>query len=82
MFNSLPLDLRNSTGCSVDAFKRKLDRFLRTVPDEPQIPGYTAMRRADSNSLLDMVKVSAVSIPGDRASPPIGVINDIAVDED
>ena len=40
--------------CSVDVFKGQLDKFLLTVPDEPQITGYTAQRRAESNSLLGM----------------------------
>ena len=85
LFNCLPAAIRNTTGCSVDSFKRKLDSFLQTIPDEPQIPGYTAMRRAESNSLPDMIKlkVSSANIPGDRASPySDGVIDDIAVSED
>ena len=35
-------------------FKRRLDKYLSTIPDEPHILGYTAQRRADSNSILDM----------------------------
>ena len=57
LFNSIPADLRNLSNCSVDIFKRALDKFLAEVPDEPLIPGYTAMRRADSNSLVDMISV-------------------------
>ena len=45
------------SNCSPDIFKRALDRFLSKVPDEPLIPGYTAMRRADSNSLVNMMSV-------------------------
>ena len=56
LFNTLPKLIRNSTDCSLDDFKRKLDNFLRTVPDEPLVPGYTAYRRADSNSLIHMVQ--------------------------
>ena len=56
LFNTLPAYLRNLSGCSVDEFKRSLDRYLATVPDEPQIRGYTAMRRTDSNSLLHMAQ--------------------------
>ena len=41
---------------SVDPFKRCLDKYLRMVPDEPHISGYTALRRADSNSLFDMAQ--------------------------
>ena len=54
LFNSLPKHLREMTGCSKDAFKAALDLYLSTKPDEPQIQGYTSMRRAGSNSLLDM----------------------------
>ena len=54
LFNTLPPEVRNVTNCSVEEFKTELDRFLSNVPDEPQIPGYTAMRRAESNSLVDM----------------------------
>ena len=50
LFNALPAEVRNTTGCSVDQFKQTLDRFLCTVPDEPQTPGYTSQRRADTNS--------------------------------
>ena len=51
--------VRNTTGCSVDQFKRTLDRFMCTVPDEPLINGYTSQRRSDTNntnSLLDMIR--------------------------
>ena len=57
LFNCLPSGLRNLTGCGKTVFKANLDKYLRTVPDEPQIVGYTAYRRAETNSLLDMVKL-------------------------
>ena len=53
IFNSLPMDLRNFSGGTVNEFKCRLDRHLRRVPDEPLIPGYTAYRTVDSNSLID-----------------------------
>ena len=56
LFNTLPRDIRNMTGCKVDMFKRRLDKYLSTIPDEPQVLGYTAQRRADSNSVLHMAK--------------------------
>lgn len=62
LFNSLPATLRNMTRCSLDAFKRKLDRFLTTVPDEPQMTGYTAMRRADSNSVIHMTQYATAQL--------------------
>ena len=58
LFNCVPREVRDLTGCSKGAFKSVLDNFLRTVPDEPQISGYTANRRADTNSLLDMAVFS------------------------
>ena len=42
----------------VDYFKCILDKYLATVPDEPQIRGYTSMRRDESNSLTDMAKLA------------------------
>ena len=46
------------SGCTVETFKLHLDRFLVTVPDEPQVRGYTDMRRAESNSLLHMAQLA------------------------
>ena len=34
LFNTLPASIRNKTGCTVEEFKRGLDKFLGTVPDE------------------------------------------------
>ena len=53
IFNCLPQHIRNTTKCDLSFFKARLDRFLRNVPDQPLIPGYTAYRQCDSNSLLD-----------------------------
>ena len=56
LFNILPKNLRNTTNCSKLSFKLKLDRFLQDVPDEPLLQNYLCFRRADSNSLVEMVK--------------------------
>ena len=75
LFNTLPRDIRNMTDCKVDIFKRSLDKYLSTIPDEPQILGYTAQRRADSNSILHMGKFadahwpSQVEVFGEADSP-------------
>ena len=58
LFNCLPRQLRDMTDVELPEFKKKLDEFLATIPDEPQSPGYTDIRRAASNSLLDMVQIS------------------------
>ena len=55
LFNILPADIRSSLNCDMSAFKKKLDNFLSSVPDEPGVPGYCQGRAAASNSLLDQV---------------------------
>ena len=55
LFNIMPMSIRNLKDYSVDHMKRQLDKFLATIPDKPQIHDYTAQRRAETNSLLDMV---------------------------
>ena len=55
LFNALPQNLRNLTGCKTDYFKRELDKYINTIPDEPLIPGLTKYRRLDTNSLLDWI---------------------------
>ena len=73
LFNTLPRDIRNMTDCKVDIFKRRLDKYLSTIPDEPQVLGYTAQRRADSNSILHMGNglhwPSQVEVFGEADSP-------------
>ncbi|KAG0714713.1 hypothetical protein GWK47_013595 [Chionoecetes opilio] len=53
LFNNLPGKLRNLTECSVEKFKHHLDNHLQTIPDEPPVPGYTSVSRADTNSISD-----------------------------
>ena len=50
------------TDCSVDTLKRCLDKYLGMVPDEPHICGYTALRRAESNSLFDMAQFASAQL--------------------
>ena len=63
------------TDCKVDIFKRSLDKYISTIPDEPLVLGYTAQRRADSNSILHMGKFadghwpSQVEVFGEADSP-------------
>ena len=55
LFNCLPKQVRDISSCGVEYFKKELDKKLLQIPDEPQIPGYTAMRRRETNSILDMI---------------------------
>ena len=56
LFNSLPKRLRNIKSCPVENFKKELDIYLKVIPDEPQIQGFTAQRRCESNSIVDMAQ--------------------------
>jgi hypothetical protein len=55
LFNSIPHEIRNLTDCKTEIFKAALDKWLARIPDEPQVPGYTAMRRAETNSIRHMI---------------------------
>ena len=59
LFNKMPSELRNLSNVSKDTLKLKFDIFLKTVPDEPLMLGYTQFRQAQSNSLVDMIKSPA-----------------------
>ena len=63
LFNTLPSELRNMTKCSSESFKQALDTFIKTIPDEPQTHGYTYMRRADYNSMIQMTPLTTVRHP-------------------
>lgn len=54
LFNCTPNSVRNLTECKTNVFKSALDKWLGRIPDEPQVPGYTAMRRAETNSVRHM----------------------------
>ena len=40
LFNSMPLELRNLSGCSVNSFKNRLDALLKMLPDTPSTQKY------------------------------------------
>ncbi|KAK3895362.1 hypothetical protein Pcinc_000923 [Petrolisthes cinctipes] len=52
IFNALPRYLRESTE-HLDGFKNQLDKFLRTIPDQPKLPNYHLS--AASNSIIDQL---------------------------
>ena len=55
LFNCLPKEIRNTTYCPVDTFKRRLDNYLTTIPDQPAVPQYLGYIRAKSNGLQDQI---------------------------
>ena len=61
IFNSLPKETRCFTGGTVDQFKNWLDAYLKTVRDQPLIPGYTAGRLIDRNSIVDWANYLALA---------------------
>ena len=58
LFNSLPCEIRNLKGCSLDTFKAALDRYLLTLPDEPLLPNLTQYRTCDTNSIRDWARLT------------------------
>ena len=54
LFNSMPKDLRNLTGCEINVFKNKLDVYLATLPDNPNLPSLRKFCPFRSNSIVDI----------------------------
>lgn len=54
LFNCLPAEIREVEG-GLDSFKKKLDTFLRTIPDKPVLPHY--YQTSPGNSLLQQIQV-------------------------
>jgi len=59
LFNSAPKTIREMSECSTDSFKKQLDQYLASIPDQPRCPGYTSFCIADSNSILDTTLLTA-----------------------
>ena len=59
LFNSAPKTIREMSECSTDSFKKQLDKYLASIPDQPRCPGYTSFCIADSNSILDTTLLTA-----------------------
>ena len=52
LFNALPYRLQTVTGVKTETFKKKLDKWLRTVPDTPRIDDYGASVGVSTNSIV------------------------------
>ena len=55
LFNTLPLNLRNSDHGDVAMFKNHLDIYLKDIPDQPTVAGL--VRAALTNSLLHQIPI-------------------------
>ena len=71
LFNCLPRDIRECRE-NQDIFKRRLDNFLRNVPDQPSGHGNEYSRRAENNSLIKQVPLylSDLARSGSSSSSP------------
>ena len=58
LFNTMPLHIRDLTGVSLITFKKKLDKFLKDVPDNPRLEETRYIRRCSTvtNSLVDQCR--------------------------
>lgn len=72
LYNSLPRDIRNLQGVTVEVFKRALDKFLSQLPDMPAVSGYAGRRSTPSNSLVHVVPsyLRSVASNGGRTRRP------------
>ena len=53
LFNALSYRIQKITRVKTDAFKKKLDEWLRDIPDKPKIDDYGASVGAETNSIID-----------------------------
>ena len=53
LYNSLPPEIGKITEKGVEIFKRKLDTWLKTLPDTPKIDDYGSRVAAVSNSIIN-----------------------------
>ena len=63
LFNCLPSRVRNLTNCSVITFKNNLDKFLKTIRDEPPVTNSPMHRSASSNSIPDQLTAAIAAAP-------------------
>ena len=56
LFNALPTSVKLAK--TVAAFKSRLDKLLRSLPDQPPVPGYSRM---NDNSIVDWLKLESGS---------------------
>ena len=56
LFNILPKELRNLSGCSKMVFKSKLDSHLKKLNDHPLLPVQILTHQAPANSILNQSK--------------------------
>ena len=58
LFNALPANVRNISHMKLEVVKSSLDTYLALVYDEPLLTGYTANRKASTNSIIQMANIA------------------------
>ena len=53
LFNTLPYRIQKIKGVNTDTYKKKLDEWLRDIPDTSKIDDYGASVGAETNSIID-----------------------------
>ena len=67
VFNALPKEIRNlPNDTSPELVKKKLDKFLSEITDEPRLPGYLPTNNAASNRLEDQIRAKEHLCEGHR----------------
>lgn len=56
LFNVLPSEIRDLHEISTEIFKRNIDTWLKTVPDEPRIDNYALCVVAEKNSKINQAR--------------------------
>ena len=56
LFNDLPYKLQMVMRVKTETFKRKLDKWLRTIPDTPRRDDYVASIGVSTNSIVEQEK--------------------------
>ena len=59
LFKAPPYKLQMVTRVKTETFKRKLDKWLRTIPDTPRIDDYGASVGVATNSIVEQGKYGA-----------------------
>ena len=79
LYNSLPIEIRNLTGCSLNSFKNSLDSLLEKIPDTPLSQTYTPiptdrLTATPSNSIVDWLRyLEVTSRRGGISSPSLKI---------
>ena len=68
VFNKMPGKIRNIRNVTTDTFKKSLDKFLCTIPDQPRVNDAKYISRAlgPTNSIVDQVNNIAVTAGATR----------------